>query len=296
MADINTFEQLTLIVSRRARPAVEAPNLLETVLARAANPFSQTDWSMPRARVQPTHTIAAARPFFYDEGKPHHQDTWPTPPRRRVGMTFDPPALLQSTLEPPLVVMPFRQTEWPVVLKVRRPTDTIALGRPFFYDEGKPQHQDAWPVPAPWRRPITFEPPNLLHGTLTPAAVQAPFQQSEWLTPAALRRATERGWTQTGLVIAIETVPMPTFEWPIPRRRSYTAPADHVNVTLTTLAPVPPFGLQRDWPLPVLKTRMALSWTQPRPSYYEEPVAPTVSRGFVTVTDAAVTDVTFDVS
>jgi hypothetical protein len=304
MADQNTFDQLTLIVGVRRGPAFDAPNLLESTLAPAtATPFRPVEWVVPRRAPRSPEGFAQARPAYYSEGKPPHQDEWPTPVRWRQPITFDPPSLLQGTLAPAVVTRPFSQAEWPVVVRLTRPTQTIAQARPAYYSEGKPQKQDEWVTPGAWRRPITFDPPNLLHGTLTPAVVVMPFSQSEWPVVLKPRRPTDTiaqgrpAYYDEGKPVHQDEWPAPRrlarvvpfdppalvqstlsgtqtpfalLEWSVPMRRQAARAFDAVNLPLSTLLPPPPIRML-DWPLPRRAVMPALSWMQGRPFFYAEP-------------------------
>jgi hypothetical protein len=239
MADAPTFDQLTLIVvpGRRA-PNFDPPNLSVSTLAPAvaAAPFTQVQWPNPRV------TPLRARGWVFqgvivDEELLPFRSEWRTPTKPAATQVFDAPNLLTTTLAAAPATMPFSQTEWPVVRRLARPTETIAQARPFYFDEGKPQKQDLWPAPAAWRRPITFDPPNLLHGTLTPAVVVMPFSQCDWPVVLKVRRPTE-------------TI-------------AQARPSFYQEVT--------PFQLL-DWPNPLRQWSTHVTWTQDRPFYYEDSV------------------------
>lgn len=273
VTDAPASESATVVRPLPQAPRFDPPNLLIATLGVVvAVPFTPTDWPTPTRRTPPTLTIAQGRPFSYSEGKPPHQDEWPAPPRLRRTITFEPPNLLHGTLTPPSVTMPFSQAEWPVVVRAKRPTETIAQARPAYYDEGKPVHRDDWITPGRLARPTTFEPANLLQGTLTPPTVTMPFGQSDWPVGVKPKRATVPCDPPALVQNTLSGTPTPfvLLEWSLPIRRPSARAFEAVNLPLSTLLPPPPIRML-DWPIPRRASKPALSWTQERPFFYAEP-------------------------
>lgn len=193
-------------------------NLLLTLLAvtAAAVPFAQRDWPTPRPSAQ----------------------TLPTPV----------PNLLLTTLAP-AAPTPFKQAEWPVparglVRQVDAPPNLLlapGIAPPFIPD-------DLQGPRANTTRPLISDPPNLLLGTLTPAA--APFVQHDW--PLGVRRGqlpvdVPLNLLGTTLVPAPAAAPFRQTDWPAPMRWISAPPGlQPLNLLLTTLTPPVTTGVFRD--------------------------------------------------
>lgn len=183
---------------------------------------------------------------------------WPVPP--------PPPWTLLVTIStqaldpnPPVVTLPFRQTDWPLPVGRAHPIAlrTWTQSHPTFYVETQPIAQFDWPVPrrAPIPDRLSFIQQRTAGIPEIPLLPGPPFTQLDWPLPAAAKRVptarlgfigyyalneapelraaisvdlppTARPWpiglgtwVQGRSILLDDTVPFHQVDWPLPPRR-----------------------------------------------------------------------------
>jgi hypothetical protein len=242
--------------SRKPPQPFEPPNLLGTTLAAPAIPVGvAADFNfVPRRAVQNTsYNLAFPLELIGQDALPTGRLTeFPNTLIRRIVLPFEPPALLQSTLNPGIIFLPPGQTSDFTFVPKRIPQNTgytSSFQLELIGQDALPVGRlEDFPNTPPRKPPLPFEFPNLLGTTL---AVAYPFSLTDWTTRPT-KYVRESFTTAFPLeLIGQDALPTGRLEdFPNAPPKKPPLPFEPPNLLETTLyaAPVVPFHAT-EWPL-----------------------------------------------
>lgn len=267
-------------------------NLMENTLAPVENPFFQTEWPNPALfKQQPINFINSYNESYLHTGeKPHKQDDWPNPLIKGIGKDFifvrqierapDPffqndwpnpaptrsqiivnissvnknefPRITQEFTLPrqrplpaltwinnnqedtlaPVPPVPSIPIDYPNPLLAKKINPSWIQDRPKYYEDTPIRFSQSWPNPLLKIKPAEFWKNNNLQDTLEPPLVALPPSNFIFITPPR----------KQGLIVGISS-------------------SVHIEPTSR------PENSQLNWPNPLRKRGMAITWIQERDHY-----------------------------
>lgn len=278
----------------RPAPAITwTQNLLQSTLAPIV-PIQSTTLPLPPRALVPALTWIQSRPVFAVDQPTAFETAWPNPePKPRPAQTWVVDHLLRTTIAS--LVPPPASGDWPLPRRATVPAITWTQTRPQHYVDQATRFTPTWPTPVGHRRPtpdVTSAPSLALLSaaqaapvvvTVAALPVRPAIVTHTWTTstlaleprrpegassldlPPPARRQPTLTWI--GTIVVEPSRPEGAIETALPPARRVAPPQTWLQ-SPTILETAPLLIRQSEWPLPVRAIVPALTWVQPRPSWY----------------------------
>lgn len=235
------------------------PNLLTGTLAPHGVPFYQTDWPTP---IRPA---LKNYPQFYRQvgtgaapppvTAPFSQNDWVTPAAARL-QRFDDAPNVAIRLPITAVAKPFANLDWPQISWRRDSSESMVLESVTYSPVPAPFFQTDWQNPTARKPQRIDDPPNLISGTLKPAAGK-PFYTVDQATPQQRRAALQVDPVPNALILGIPVFTLAPFaqsDWPLVGRARFAAAIDTpYNLLVQAQQAGGPLIALQDWSMPPVR-------------------------------------------